>query len=77
MSAMSTVTMPRPKRDDTSVKISSAVYRKAKMVAAYRGITLAEYLSSLLESPVDQDYQQMHDSIGEEKAKGKGKGKKA
>jgi len=63
--------MPREKRDDVSVKIEAGIYRKAKMVAAYRDITMAEYLSDLLRRPVDRDYQKLREDM----ASGNGKGK--
>ena len=49
--------MARQKRDDTSVKISAAVARKARVIAAYRNITMAEYLTEVLGKPVDKDYE--------------------
>jgi hypothetical protein len=55
--------MARQKRDDTSVKIGTATYRKAKMIAAYRGVPIAEYLTSLLEKPVERDYQKLRQQI--------------
>jgi hypothetical protein len=55
--------MPREKRNDISVKIGAAVYRKAKMIAAYRDITLAEYLTALLEKPVDRDYEKLKEQM--------------
>lgn len=49
--------MPRVKRNDVAVKIDAATVRKAKLIASYRGTTLAEYLSSRLRGPVDKDYE--------------------
>lgn len=61
----------RPKRDDVTVKIEARIYRKAKMTAAYRGVHLAEYLSEVLEKPVERDYQQTRTAMdAEEPAKG-------
>ena len=52
--------MPRkPKRDDTAVKIATAIYRQARQVAARRDIPIAEYLSGLLRGPVADDYRRM------------------
>jgi len=51
------------KRDDTSVKIDSAIYKMAKHVAAQRDIHLAEYLSDLLKKPVQRDYSKMVDEM--------------
>jgi hypothetical protein len=31
------------------------------MIAAYRDVPMAEYLSSLLEKPVDRDYQKLRE----------------
>jgi hypothetical protein len=42
-------------RDDVTVKMDAQTIRKAKMVAAARGITLAEYLSSIVAPIVDRD----------------------
>ena len=46
------------RRNDTAVKIDSGVYADAKVVAAFRGITIAEYLSELLRSSVAKDLEQ-------------------
>lgn len=68
MNTASTPTMGRAKRDDTTVKIATSVYRRAKQIAVHRGITLAEYLTELLEKPVARDYQKMRDAINEPEA---------
>lgn len=54
---MSTVTAKRPmvKRNDTAAKVDAQIVRDAKIVAAYRDITLAEYLSELLRPLVARD----------------------
>ena len=53
---MATVTgKPMAKRDDTAAKIDAKIVRDAKIVAAYRDITLAEYLSELLRPLVARD----------------------
>lgn len=44
-----------PKRDDVTVKLDKEVVRKARIVAAYRDITLAEYFSEKLAPLVDAD----------------------
>ena len=54
-----TLTMPRSKRNDLSVKIEASIQQKAKMIAGFRGIPIAEYLSDLLKGPVDRDYQKL------------------
>jgi hypothetical protein len=46
---------PMAKRDDTAAKIDASIVRDAKIVAAYRDITLAEYLSELLRPLVARD----------------------
>jgi len=42
-------------RNDTNIRMDAGVVRKAKMVAASRGIGLAEYLSESLRPIVDRD----------------------
>jgi len=61
-----TLTMPRKKREDVSVKIDAKVYRQAKMVATHREITLAEYLSELLEKPVGRDFQKLRQEMAQD-----------
>jgi hypothetical protein len=39
-----------------SVKLDRGVVSRAKIVAAARGLTLAEYLSELTRGPVDRDF---------------------
>jgi hypothetical protein len=45
------------KRKDVAVKIDVEVIAEAKMVAASRGVTLAEYLSDMLRPIVRRDLQ--------------------
>lgn len=54
---MMTATVEREvvRRNDVTVKIDAEVARKAKIVAAYRGLSLAEYLSERLARVVDDD----------------------
>lgn len=66
MALAGTVLMPRPKRDDVTVKIDSKVYRQAKMVAAFRDIPIAEYLTDLLVKPVERDYQKLRQEMNKE-----------
>ena len=47
----------RRRRNDLTVKIAAAIHSKARMIALDRHIPLAEYLSTLLERPVERDYQ--------------------
>ena len=44
-------------RNDISVKLDAQVALKAKLVATYRGITLAEYLSSIVGPVAAKDLQ--------------------
>jgi predicted HicB family RNase H-like nuclease len=41
-------TMAKPKRNDVPVKVDEEVVRLARIVAAYRGESLAEYMSETL-----------------------------
>lgn len=43
------------KRNDLSVKIDAEIVRKVKIVAAYRDLSIAEYLSETLRPIVDQE----------------------
>lgn len=56
----------KPKRDDVAVKIARAVYRRARQIATHRGIPLAEYLSGLLDKPVQRDYDRMVRDMNDE-----------
>lgn len=57
-------------RIDTAVKLDADVVRKAKIVAAYRGQTLADYLSESLGSFVDRDLETEHAKETSSKPKG-------
>jgi hypothetical protein len=58
--ATSELEMPRaPKRNDLSAKIAADIHRKAGVIAEYRGMPLAKFLSDLLREPVDVEYQKM------------------
>jgi hypothetical protein len=46
----------RRRRDDMTVKIDRGIGSRAKMVAAARKITLAEYLSEITRATVDRDF---------------------
>ena len=51
--------MGRPKtseRDDGTARIDRAILAKAQMVAKGRNISVAEYLSGVLQAPVDRDF---------------------
>ena len=43
------------RRNDTAVKVDAEVISEAKMVAASRGVTLAEYISEILRPIVHRD----------------------
>jgi hypothetical protein len=45
-------------RNDVAVKLDSRVAKEAKMVAAARGVTLAEYISEILRPIVHRDLEQ-------------------
>jgi len=49
---------PMVRRNDTAVKIDTEVVAEAKMVAASRGLSLAEYLSEILRPIVHRDLQE-------------------
>jgi hypothetical protein len=46
------------KRDDVTVKLDAEVVRLAKIVAAYRDTSVAEYLSEVLMPVVQRDLEQ-------------------
>lgn len=60
------------KTPDATVKINARVYRRAKLVALERGITLSEYLSGLLAGPVDRDYARSLERMGREEEEDRG-----
>jgi hypothetical protein len=55
MSLVEEYVMAKPKRNDIPAKIDQEVIRLAKIVAAYRSISLAEYLSERLRPLVESD----------------------
>lgn len=73
-----TLTMPRKKRDDQTVKIDRGIVERAGIVAARRKdaegkpLSVAEYLSELLRGLVDRDYRetvrQLNAEIGDSPA---------
>jgi predicted DNA binding CopG/RHH family protein len=58
------------KRNDVPVKVDSEVIRVAKIAAAYKGLSLAEYLSETLRPIVARDVEQEHAKVAAPK-KGK------
>lgn len=51
---------PMAKRNDVPVKLDAEVVRDAKIVAAYKDMSLAEYLSELIRPHVARDLEQEH-----------------
>jgi hypothetical protein len=51
---------PMTKRNDVPVKIDAEVIKVAKIAAAYRELSLAEYLSERLRPLVAEDVQRSH-----------------
>jgi hypothetical protein len=52
----------RPKkseRDDVTVKVNRSLVGKAKLLAAHRGVTVAELLSEMIQLPLDRAYASM------------------
>ena len=61
-------------RNDISVKLDAQVARKAKLVATNRGITLAEYLTSIVGPIATRDLkEEMGKMMDEPKTKGRKK----
>src|SRR4051794_11158676 len=51
--------MGRPKtseRDDGTARIDRGILAKAQMITSARKVTMAEYLSGVLQGPVDRDF---------------------
>jgi hypothetical protein len=48
------------KRNDVSVKIDAEVYRLVRTVAAWRGVSVAEYLSEIVAPVVRKDLKKMN-----------------
>jgi hypothetical protein len=68
-----TVELTVAKRKDVTVKMDSDVVAEAKMVAASKEITLAEYLSELVRPLVQRDLaQETNRRIHQRPPKGKG-----
>ncbi len=69
---MCTATLESPvaKRSDVTVKLDGDVVRIAKIVAAYKGVSLAEYLSSTLLPAVQADLER--EQTRNQPRKGKG-----
>ena len=52
---LATAEKPMVRRNDVSVKLDADVVRKAKIVAAIKDMTIAQYLSDILAEKVEQD----------------------
>jgi hypothetical protein len=66
------VERPMTKRNDVSVKMDAEVVSEAKMVAASRNISLAEYLSELVRSLVHSDLEHEYARRSIKAPKGRG-----
>jgi hypothetical protein len=62
---------PMAKRNDVPVKVDADVIHVAKIAAAYKGLSLAEYLSETLRPIVSRDIESEHAKVA-----GAKKGKK-
>jgi hypothetical protein len=58
--------MPNPKgrpkrseRDDMTVKMDRVLVMRAKAIASYKGISVAELLSVIVRGPLDREYAQV------------------
>ena len=50
---------PRVDRDDVTVKLDRVMASRAKAIANFRGIPVAELLSDIVRVPIDKAYAQM------------------
>jgi hypothetical protein len=57
MSATATRQEPMVRRNDQTVKIDAEVMRKAKIVASFKDMSLAEYISEALRPIVENELQ--------------------
>jgi hypothetical protein len=46
-----------------SVKVDADIVRKAKLIAAHRELSMAAYLSEVLDEPVAQDFARMCEKL--------------
>jgi hypothetical protein len=72
--SMSTVLAERPmaKRNDVPVKIDAEVLAMARIASAYKGVSLAEYLSESLRPIAMRDIDESHARLAKPPAKPKG-----
>jgi hypothetical protein len=64
---------PKVDRDDVTVKLDRVMASRAKAIANFRGIPVAELLTEIVRLPIDRAYAQMIRELDAgTKAKGKG-----
>lgn len=54
------------KKENTSVKLATDVWRKAKVIAHSKGVHMSTYLSDLLRPLVNKDYPKALQKLAEE-----------
>jgi hypothetical protein len=73
---MSASSLMGKKRQDVSVKINAEVYRLVRTVAAWRGVSIAEYLSEIVAPVVRRDLKEVNRQsarhAGQDGAEGEG-----
>ena len=73
MVAVADAERPMTKRNDVPVKMDAEVVRVAKIAAAYKDMSLAEYISERLRPLASEDVEQEHAKRPHMPAKGKPK----
>ena len=53
-------------RDDISVRISKKVYRLVKAVASFKGMTVADYLSQVVQPIAERDWKKINREVTRE-----------
>jgi len=76
MSAVAVKGNEMTRRNDASVKIDEAVVRMARLVAEYKEITIAEYLTELIRPLVERDLQHEQANFRLPKSRPEGKPKR-
>jgi hypothetical protein len=64
------------KRNDVPAKIDAEVLAVCRIAAAYKGLSLAEYLSESMRVTATRDVEESHAGFAKPKASGKPKGGK-
>lgn len=59
-------TMPKKKRNDVAVKIDNDIARKARTIASYRGVPMAELLSDWLKPIADREFERFKKQLEKE-----------